>query len=110
MFCKIIAGALPATRVDETGTTVAFRDIAPNAPVDVLVVPRAHHRDLAALTAADPRLAADLLATAVRVADKEGLADGYRVVFNAGPHAGQVVFHVHAHVLGGGELGQMATA
>lgn len=110
MFCKIVAGELPATRVGETATTLAFRDIAPNAPVDVLVVPKAHHRDLAALTAADPALAADLLAAAVAVAEKEGLRDGYRVVFNTGPHAGQVVFHVHAHVLAGGPLGPMAAA
>lgn len=110
MFCKIVAGELPSTKVDETEATLAFRDIAPNAPVDVLVVPKAHHRDLAALTAADPALAADVLATAVRVAEKEGLADGYRVVVNTGPYAGQVVFHLHAHVLGGGQLGRMAAA
>lgn len=111
VFCKIVAGELPSTVVHETETTLAFRDIAPNAPVDVLVIPKAHHPDLAALVAADPDLAAQVLAAAAAVAEVEGLtADGYRTVFNTGGHAGQVVFHVHAHVLGGGPLGPMATA
>lgn len=110
VFCKIVAGELPSTVVEETGTTVAFRDIAPNAPVDVLVVPRAHHRDLAELTSADPALAGEVLAAAARVAAGEGLAaGGYRVVLNTGPHAGQEVFHVHAHVLGGAPLGPMVS-
>jgi histidine triad (HIT) family protein len=108
VFCKIAAGELPATVVHETATTVAFRDIAPHAPVHVLVVPRAHHPDLAALAAADPALAGEVLAAAAAVAEAEGLpADGYRTVFNTGRHAGQEVFHVHAHVLGGAPLGAM---
>jgi histidine triad (HIT) family protein len=110
VFCKIVAGELPSTVVHETGTTLAFRDIAPNAPVDVLVIPKAHHPDLASLVTADPALAGQLLAAAAAVAEAEGLGDGYRTVFNTGPLAGQVVFHVHAHVLGGGALGAMATA
>lgn len=111
VFCKIVTGELPSTVVHETGTTLAFRDIAPNAPVDVLVVPKVHHADLAALVAADPALAGQVLAAAAAVAEAEGLAaGGYRTVFNTGPHAGQVVFHVHAHVLGGGPLGPMAAS
>jgi histidine triad (HIT) family protein len=108
VFCKIVARELPSTVVHETPTTLAFRDIAPNAPVDVLVVPKAHHPDLAALVAADPSLAGQVLGAAAAVAGSEGLADGYRTVFNTGRHAGQEVFHVHAHVLGGAPLGPMA--
>jgi histidine triad (HIT) family protein len=105
LFCKIVAGELPATKVHETETTVAFRDISPKAPVHVLVVPKAHHADVAALGAADPALAGDVLAAAAAVAEKEGVRDSFRLVFNTGPEMGQTVFHVHAHVLGGGRIG-----
>ncbi|MFI9796259.1 histidine triad nucleotide-binding protein [Streptomyces sp. NPDC052302] len=100
LFCKIVAGHVPATIVRETETTVAFRDINPQAPTHVLIIPRAHHKDAAALAVADPALAADLLREAQAVADEEKL-DSYRVVFNTGAGAGQTVFHTHAHVLGG---------
>jgi histidine triad (HIT) family protein len=110
VFCKITARKLPATVVHETDRTLAFRDIAPNAPVDVLVIPKPHYPDLASLVGADPALAGQVLTTAAAVAEAEGLAaDGYRTVFNSGRHSGQVVFHVHAHVLGGAPLGPMAT-
>lgn len=105
LFCRVVAGELPATLVRETDTTVAFRDLDPKAPTHVLVVPREHHADLAALTDADPALAADLLAAGVAVARQEGLADGYRLVLNTGADGGQTVFHVHLHVLGGRGLG-----
>lgn len=108
LFCKIVSGELPTTRVYETDQTLAFRDIAPKAPVHVLVVPKAHHVDVAALTEADPGLAGAVLAAAAEVAKAEGLAtDGYRVIFNSGRNSGQDVFHVHAHVLGGAPLGPM---
>jgi histidine triad (HIT) family protein len=108
VFCRIAAGGLPANVVHETPATVAFRDIAPMAPVHVLVIPRAHHRDLTALAEADPVLAGEVLTAAGEVARAEGLsAGGYRVIFNAGRHAGQEVFHVHAHVVGGAPLGPM---
>jgi histidine triad (HIT) family protein len=81
---------------------MAFRDINPQAPVHVLVIPRAHHANLAELAAAEAGLLADLVSRAHEVAVAEGIADdGYRVVFNTGPGAGQTVGHVHAHVLGG---------
>jgi len=96
-----VAGDLRADIVRETDTTVAFRDINPQAPVHVLVVPRAHHPSLAALAASDPQLAASVLQACGEVAEREGVADGYRVVFNTGAEAGQMVFHVHGHVLGG---------
>jgi histidine triad (HIT) family protein len=101
LFCKIVAGDVPATIVRETDTTVAFRDINPQAPTHVLVIPRAHHRDAAALAAEAPELCADILREAGQVAADEGITAGYRVVFNTGGGAGQTVWHVHAHVLGG---------
>ena len=105
LFCKIIAGDIPADVVHETGTTLAFRDINPQAPTHIVVIPRAHHSDAAALAESEPPLAADVLRAAGEVARGEGLAEtGYRLVFNTGPGAGQTVFHVHCHVLGGRSL------
>lgn len=102
LFCKIVAGDVPATVVRETETTVAFRDIHPQAPSHVLVIPRVHYHDAATLAAAEPLIAADLLTAAGEIAVQEKSADtGYRVVFNTGSGAGQTVFHAHAHVLGG---------
>ncbi|WP_406106809.1 histidine triad nucleotide-binding protein [Streptomyces sp. NBC_01003] len=100
LFCKIATGEVPATLVRETETTVAFRDINPQAPTHVLVIPRVHYRDAAALAAAEPQIAADVLREAAEVAAEDKL-DSYRVVFNTGSGAGQTVFHAHAHVLGG---------
>ena len=108
MFCRIVAGELPGDVVAETDTTVAFRDINPQAPTHVLVVPRAHHRDAAELAAADPALLSEVLAAGIAVADQEGVTDsGYRLLLNTGPHSGQMVFHMHLHVLGGEPLGGM---
>jgi len=108
LFCRIVAGEIPATVVHETETTLAFRDISPKAPVHVLVIPKAHHVDVASLAQADPGLAGEVLAAAATVADNEGLLlDGYRLMFNTGRNGGQEVFHVHAHVLGGAPLGPM---
>ncbi len=108
LFCRIAAGEIPATIVRETDTTLAFRDIDPKAPVHVLVIPKEHYADVAALGRADPALAGELLAAAAVVAEDEGLlGDGYRLMFNTGAYGGQEVFHVHAHVLGGAPLGPM---
>lgn len=102
LFCRIAAGEVPAARVLETSRTIAFRDINPQAPVHVLVIPRDHYRDLAALATASDGLLAEVLGQAHEVARAEGVADtGYRVVFNTGSHAGQTVDHAHAHILGG---------
>ncbi|HET9171216.1 MAG TPA: histidine triad nucleotide-binding protein [Actinospica sp.] len=111
IFCSIIAGRIPSTLVRETERTFAFRDIAPQAPVHVLVIPKTHaYADAAQLAAGDPGLAAELLREAGEVAKAEGLAEaGYRIVFNTGDHAGQTVYHVHAHVLGGEPLGRFGT-
>ncbi|ROS73665.1 HIT domain-containing protein [Cellulomonas sp. PhB143] len=103
-FCAIAAGDVPADVVASTDRVVAFRDLDPQAPMHVLVVPRAHHGDIAQLAAADPELLAEVVALADEVAGT--LADGqFRLVFNSGPRAGQSVFHVHGHVIGGTELG-----
>ena len=108
LFCRIAAGEIPADVVHETASTLAFRDITPKAPVHLLVIPKAHHADVAALAAADPALAGEVLAAAGAVAEAAGLSgQGYRTIFNTGAHAGQEVFHVHAHVVGGGPLGPM---
>jgi histidine triad (HIT) family protein len=108
LFCKIVAGEIPATIVRETPTTLAFRDINPQAPTHVLVIPRVHYPDAAALAAGDPGAAADVLREAGEVAAQEKVdATGYRVIFNTGSGAGQTVFHAHAHVLGGRDLQQL---
>lgn len=113
LFCRIVAGEIPATVVHETDATLAFRDIGPQAPTHVLVIPRTHaYANAAELAAGDPALAAALLAAGAAVARQEGLDDedragvaGYRFVFNTGDAAGQTVYHVHLHVLGGDALG-----
>jgi histidine triad (HIT) family protein len=102
LFCSIVTGEIPAEKVVESERTVAFRDINPQAPVHVLVVPREHYPDLAAVAAAAGGLLEEIATQAHRVAVTLGVADsGYRVVFNTGPDAGQTVAHAHAHVLGG---------
>jgi histidine triad (HIT) family protein len=107
LFCRLVAGEIPATVVRETATTLAFRDIAPKAPVHVLVVPKAHHADIAALAAADPALTAALVAEAAEVAREEGIGGAWRLVANTGADVGQTVFHAHLHVLGGGRIEAM---
>ncbi len=105
LFCAIVAGEVPATTVLETDRVLAFRDINPQAPVHVLVIPKAHYPNVAALAAADAGLLPEVITEAHRVAEAEGVSGtGYRVVFNTGPQAGQTVPHVHGHVLGGRPL------
>ena len=106
LFERIIGGEIPADVVYQDETTFAFRDIRPQARVHVLVVPRKRYRNVAELAAGDPQLLSDVVATARKVAEAEGILEsGYRVVFNTDENAGQTVFHVHAHVLGGEPLG-----
>jgi histidine triad (HIT) family protein len=100
LFCKIVAGDLPADRVLESERTIAFRDIDPQAPVHVLVIPRQHLPDVAAVAQAGDGLLDEIAAQARQVAADAGITD-YRVVFNTGAGAGQTVWHAHAHVLGG---------
>ena len=103
LFCRIVAGDVPATLVRQTDRVVAFRDIDPKAPTHVLVVPRAHHAAVADLAAADPQALAELATEAAAVAADDGHSD-FRLVFNTGAEAGQSVFHVHGHVLAGRPL------
>jgi histidine triad (HIT) family protein len=105
LFCKIISGDIPADVVHETDTTLAFRDLEPQSPTHVLVVPRTHQPDAAALASAEPGVLVDLVNAAAAVARQDGLEEGYRLVFNTGPAAHQTVFHAHLHVLGGRSMG-----
>jgi histidine triad (HIT) family protein len=100
LFCQIVAGQVPADLVAENDDAVAFGDIAPKAPVHILVVPRGHHRDVGELAGADPEGLAAVVRMAARVAG-EHAEGGYRLVFNTGPQGGQTVGHVHGHVLAG---------
>jgi histidine triad (HIT) family protein len=103
LFCRIVARTIPADVVAESEHSLAFRDLDPQAPTHVLVVPRRHVPDLAALATASPGELADAVGLAAVVARQEGLP-GYRIVANTGAAAQQSVFHAHLHVLGGREL------
>lgn len=106
LFCRIVAGEIPSTEVLSTETTYAFRDIEPRAPTHVLVIPREHVQDAAALTAEHGALLADVFTTAQAVARAEGVdGSGYRLVFNVGEDANNSVPHLHLHVIGGRRLG-----
>lgn len=108
VFCRIVAGELPSSEVVSTPTTYAFRDIHPQAPVHVLVVPREHITNAAAITAGHGSLLADMILTAQRAAAVCGVAEsGYRLVFNVGDDALNSIPHLHLHVLGGRRLGSM---
>lgn len=100
LFCKIVAGDVPSEKVHETETTYAFRDVNPQAPTHVLVVPRSHYADAAELGQGEPQTLVHLVEAAHAIAEAEGL-EGYRMVFNTGAAAQQTVFHTHLHVLGG---------
>lgn len=100
LFCRIVAGEIPAARVAENEHCIAFRDIGPQAPTHVLVIPRQHVASLDQVESA--QLAGELLLMAAAIARVEGIAEsGYRVVLNTNANGGQTVYHLHAHVLGG---------
>ena len=104
LFCRIASGEIPARIVAEDATCIAFRDVNPQAPVHVLVIPRAHVPSLNEV--ASPALLADVMQMAREVAKQEGIAaSGYRVVLNTNADGGQSVAHLHAHVLGGRHMG-----
>lgn len=105
LFCRIVRGEIPATKVAETTDCLAFRDISPQAPVHILVIPKAHHDSLETVPDAATVVGA-MAALAQRIAREEGLADaGYRTVINTGRNGGQSVGHIHLHLLGGRRLG-----
>ena len=104
LFCRIVAGEIPSTKVYEDETVLAFRDIAPQAPTHILVIPKAHIASVAQISAENSAVVAHIFEVIAKVAEAEGLADGYRVVSNCGDHAGQTVHHLHFHILGGRQL------
>jgi len=102
IFCKIASGEVPTTKVDETDQVLAFRDMSPQAPTHVLLIPKQHLADSAeALGPEHGAMLAELFALASRIARAEGIEGGWRLVTNVGPGAGQSVFHLHFHLLGG---------
>lgn len=106
LFCKIANKQIPANLVFESEEILAFRDINPQAPVHLLVVPRKHFSTLNDLTEADAGLAGRLILQAQKLAAAEGIAEGgYRTVFNCNSDGGQSVYHIHLHLLGGRKLG-----
>jgi len=104
LFCKIAAGEIPSTKVYEDEKILAFRDIAPQAPTHILVIPKSHIASVAELTEENADIVAHIFSVIPQIAQAEGLKNGYRVVSNCGPDAGQTVFHLHFHILGGKEL------
>ena len=104
LFCKIVAGTIPSTKVYEDDTILAFRDIAPMAPTHILVIPKSHIPSVDGVTAENSAVVAHIFATIPAIAKEEGLVNGYRVVSNCGPDAGQTVPHLHFHILGGKQL------
>ena len=105
LFCKIAAGQIPATIVYQDDRLVAFKDLNPQAPMHVLVIPRRHVSSLNDLTAQDDALVGEMIRRAASLAGEHGYGErGYRTVFNCNADAGQTVFHVHLHVLGGRSL------
>ena len=104
LFCKIIAGDIPSTKVYEDELVLAFRDIAPQAPAHILVIPKAHIGSVAEVTSENSSVVAHILEVIAAIAKAEGLDNGYRVVSNCGDDAGQTVHHLHFHILGGKKL------
>ena len=105
LFCKIVAGEIPADIIYESVTTIAFRDINPQAPLHVLIIPRKHIATINDITPQDQEVVGDLYLAARDIASSEGIADeGYRIVMNCNEAAGQTVFHIHMHLLGGRAL------
>lgn len=104
LFCKIIAGEIPSTKVYEDDQILAFRDINPQAPTHILVIPKVHISGCDGVTAENSGVVAHIFAVIPQIAKAEGLINGYRVVSNCGPDAGQTVPHLHFHILGGKEL------
>ncbi len=104
LFCKIIAGEIPSTKVYEDEQVLAFRDINPQAPTHILVIPKEHIPSCDGVTAENSGVVAHIFEVIPQIAGTEGLTNGYRVVSNCGPDAGQTVPHLHFHILGGKEL------
>ena len=104
LFCKIVAGEIPSTKVYEDETVLAFRDIAPMAPTHILVIPKTHIPSVDGVTAENSAVVAHIFEVIPQIARAENLVNGYRVVSNCGSDAGQTVPHLHFHILGGRQL------
>ncbi len=104
MFCKIVNGEIPSTKVYEDEQVLAFRDIAPQAPTHILVIPKAHIGSVAEISQDNSAVVAHIFEVIPAIANAEGLTGGYRVVSNCGDDAGQTVHHLHFHILGGKKL------
>ena len=104
LFCKIVAGEIPSTKVYEDDLVLAFRDINPQAPTHILVIPKCHIPSVAGITAQNSDVVAHVFEVIALVAQQQGLSGGYRVVSNCGSDAGQTVNHLHFHILGGRAL------
>lgn len=106
IFCKIIEGAIPSKKVFENDSVVAFHDITPQAPIHILVIPKKHIASMNDVESGDFALIGEVHRAAQQIARELGIADtGYRLINNCGKDSGQVVFHIHYHLLGGGQLG-----
>ena len=101
LFCKIVAGSIPSTRVYEDEAVLAFRDIAPQAPTHILVIPKVHIPSLDGVTPENSAVVAHIFETIPQIAKEAGLDSGYRLISNCGPDACQTVPHLHFHILGG---------
>lgn len=104
LFCKIVAGDVPSNKVYEDELVLAFRDIAPQAPTHILVIPKEHIEAVSGINAENSAVVSHIFEVIARIAKEEGLTGGYRVVSNCGDDAGQTVHHLHFHILGGKKL------
>lgn len=108
IFCKIVEGSIPSQKVFENDDVLAFRDITPQAPVHLLIIPKKHIPTMNDVTEEDLPLIASIHRAAQQIAKEQGIANtGYRLINNCGKDSGQVVFHIHYHLLGGESLGQL---
>lgn len=105
LFCKIVNGEIPSNKVYEDETVFAFRDIEPQAPTHILIIPKQHIKSAAEIDESNSAVVAHIFEVAAKLAKQEGLTDGYRIVNNCGDLAGQSVKHLHFHLMGGREFG-----
>lgn len=106
LFCSIIAGDIPSNKVYEDERILAFRDIAPQAPVHILIIPKEHIAGAQEITVSNSAVVAHIFEVAAELARKEGLKDGYRILTNVGKHGAQSVQHLHFHLVGGRQLSE----
>lgn len=104
LFCKIINGEIPSNKVYEDDTVFAFRDIAPQAPTHILIIPKQHIKSAAEIDESNSAIISHIFEVAAKIAKQEGLDDGFRIVNNCGDIAGQTVKHLHFHLMGGREF------